>query len=119
MAGGPWAHLLVGSADAHGGADSPLAAASAYQASPATDQTSRRAQSGRGGGRSSRGGRGGRGGRGLQVIKECPICLDPMLPTERVEALPCGCSIFHSACIEGWLAKKRECPVCCFEVPTS
>ena len=69
----------------------------------------------RGGGRGGRGGRGG--GRGQDVvIRECPICLDPALKSERLEALPCGCSVFHSACIESWLRRRRECPVCRFEL---
>ena len=51
-------------------------------------------------------------------LDECAICLEPMRRQEHgLEALPCGCSVYHSACIQPCLAVKRECPSCRTPVP--
>ncbi|TNV76670.1 hypothetical protein FGO68_gene13543 [Halteria grandinella] len=41
----------------------------------------------------------------------CPICCDKF--TQEVLLLPCNIKhIYHPACIQGWLSKHKECPLC-------
>lgn len=42
----------------------------------------------------------------------CPICLSDFLEGEDIRALPgCGHS-FHKACIDLWLLRRADCPMC-------
>ena len=51
---------------------------------------------------------------GKSKEKECPICLDVMVFTNKsLKAFPCG-HIYHKKCADQWLEKKRTCPVCCY-----
>lgn len=43
---------------------------------------------------------------------ECPICIEEMQPGDEVRALPnCG-HAFHRSCIDLWLARRADCPMC-------
>lgn len=48
---------------------------------------------------------------------ECSICLDELVLGSPALRIPCG-HLFHEDCIEDWLKKSNECPVCRFELPT-
>ena len=41
----------------------------------------------------------------------CPICLEPYESGKYKRVLPCN-HVFHKKCIDKWLKKKMECPVC-------
>lgn len=52
----------------------------------------------------------------VQVIPEeqvdnCPVCMDEATGLNIVYTIPCKHK-FHSACINGWLQRKRDCPTC-------
>jgi hypothetical protein len=42
----------------------------------------------------------------------CVVCQDEIQEGERVRAIQKCSHIFHAACIEPWLLRKRECPLC-------
>lgn len=44
---------------------------------------------------------------------ECVICLEEM--SVGLSAITCG-HIFHERCIDMWLSKKYQCPICGTEV---
>jgi len=48
---------------------------------------------------------------------ECSICLDALVIGEPALRIPCG-HLFHEDCVEDWLKKSNECPVCRYELPT-
>lgn len=48
---------------------------------------------------------------------ECSICLSDLEAGKTALRLPCN-HCFHVDCIEDWLKKSNECPVCRFELPT-
>jgi len=41
----------------------------------------------------------------------CPICLEEFTPDAQIDILQCGHK-FHLTCLEEWLDKKDECPIC-------
>jgi len=42
----------------------------------------------------------------------CPICIGELLPGETVRSLP-GCGhMFHRSCIDLWLVRQADCPLC-------
>lgn len=44
---------------------------------------------------------------------ECPICLVKFIENETIMVLPCDPRhYFHVKCIQGWLEKNAECPIC-------
>ena len=43
--------------------------------------------------------------------KECPICLKKFEQDDELTCLPCEHE-FHSACVEAWLNKAANCPMC-------
>ena len=43
--------------------------------------------------------------------ESCNICLTEFDDGEKVRTLPCF-HLFHSTCIDNWLSRKPECPVC-------
>eukprot|EP00053_Salpingoeca_punica_P016588 m.157250 g.157250 ORF g.157250 m.157250 type:complete len:219 (+) comp17002_c1_seq4:3001-3657(+) len=43
--------------------------------------------------------------------KDCNICLDTFKENKNATSLPCG-HMFHTPCIETWLAESAICPVC-------
>ena len=45
------------------------------------------------------------------VVRNCSICLGPMRKKDNLRALKCG-HVFHADCIESWLKKSNECPIC-------
>lgn len=46
-------------------------------------------------------------------IDTCPICLVEYLPNDEVAELNCNDRhCFHSKCLESWLKRKLECPLC-------
>ena len=52
----------------------------------------------------------------VQVIPEeqvdnCPVCMEEATGLNIVYTIPCKHK-FHSACINGWLQRKRDCPTC-------
>ncbi|CAE8602268.1 unnamed protein product, partial [Polarella glacialis] len=48
---------------------------------------------------------------------ECSVCLDELVIGETALRVPCG-HLYHEDCIQGWLKKSNECPVCRWELPT-
>lgn len=42
---------------------------------------------------------------------DCRICITDYVDGEKVTTLPCG-HRYHKECIETWLMKKAECPIC-------
>jgi Tfp pilus assembly protein PilX len=48
--------------------------------------------------------------------RECAVCLEAFLAGDRCRVLP-GCGhAFHALCVDSWLRKSRQCPVCRAEV---
>ena len=43
--------------------------------------------------------------------KACSICLEDFENNDKAIFLPCF-HVFHSKCINDWLSKKDECPLC-------
>ncbi|KAF2360929.1 Zinc finger RING-type [Trinorchestia longiramus] len=43
--------------------------------------------------------------------EDCCICISAMVSSDKVKSLDCG-HFFHAKCINDWLNKKRECPLC-------
>jgi len=43
---------------------------------------------------------------------ECPICLTGVIAGETVRKLPGCCHVFHRSCIDLWLLRSSECPLC-------
>jgi hypothetical protein len=41
----------------------------------------------------------------------CSICLFDFAAGEEVRAMPCG-HVYHSSCIDLWLAQRADCPLC-------
>lgn len=46
-----------------------------------------------------------------EVDRDCPICLDELCIGDYVRTLECQ-HLFHGPCLETWLKKSSECPVC-------
>ncbi|XVE85911.1 hypothetical protein DITRI_Ditri17bG0129600 [Diplodiscus trichospermus] len=46
----------------------------------------------------------------------CVICLEELKVGSYASQMPCS-HMFHSNCIESWLKKKNNCPICRFEMP--
>jgi len=45
-------------------------------------------------------------------VKECPICINELEPGDSVRRLP-GCDhTFHRSCIDLWLLRRADCPLC-------
>ena len=42
---------------------------------------------------------------------ECPVCLDPILPSDSQLGLVCG-HVFHGECLAQWLSQQQNCPMC-------
>jgi len=43
---------------------------------------------------------------------ECSICLNELKPSDQVRCLPpCG-HLFHRSCIDLWLLRRADCPLC-------
>jgi len=50
---------------------------------------------------------------------ECPICLCDIQPGDAIRCLP-GCNhTFHRSCIDPWLVRRAECPLCKQQVGAS
>jgi len=50
------------------------------------------------------------------VQRDCPVCLENVEPGDCVRSLPrCG-HTFHRSCIDLWLVRSAECPLCKQEV---
>ncbi|XVE85908.1 hypothetical protein DITRI_Ditri17bG0129300 [Diplodiscus trichospermus] len=45
----------------------------------------------------------------------CAICLEELKVESYASQMPCS-HMFHSNCIEKWLKKKNNCPICRFEM---
>lgn len=48
-------------------------------------------------------------GKGREM---CAICLEPFSAPQLLRDLPHCCHTFHVDCIDTWLRKKADCPVC-------
>jgi hypothetical protein len=48
----------------------------------------------------------------------CTICLEPMQEGERVRAVKSCQHTFHAGCLEQWISRKAECPLCRVELPS-
>ncbi|KAH6836717.1 hypothetical protein C2S53_007374 [Perilla frutescens var. hirtella] len=48
----------------------------------------------------------------MMMVEECPICLSEFEEGETVKLIPyCG-HVFHSNCVDTWLALHVTCPLC-------
>lgn len=45
----------------------------------------------------------------------CAICLEPFASQDSVKCLPCT-HVYHGDCIDQWLTRKPNCPVCKREI---
>lgn len=43
---------------------------------------------------------------------ECAVCLNEFEDGETLRLLPICCHVFHTECIDAWLACRTTCPVC-------
>lgn len=43
---------------------------------------------------------------------ECSICLNCVEPNESVRRLPVCGHVFHKSCIDLWLLRSADCPLC-------
>ena len=50
-----------------------------------------------------------------EANRSCTICLEDFVVNEKVVALPC-LHYFHKKCIKKWMERKKECPICKFEL---
>ncbi|KAG9144282.1 hypothetical protein Leryth_016931 [Lithospermum erythrorhizon] len=53
--------------------------------------------------------------KGLKIGKgalECPVCLSEFEDDAILRVLPKCCHVFHTQCIDTWLASHVTCPVC-------
>uniref|UniRef100_A0A7S2NLE8 RING-type domain-containing protein n=1 Tax=Alexandrium andersonii TaxID=327968 RepID=A0A7S2NLE8_9DINO len=49
---------------------------------------------------------------GEEEPRECPICINDIQPGDNVRKLP-GCEhVFHRSCIDLWLLRRADCPLC-------
>ena len=49
----------------------------------------------------------------VQSMQECVICMDDFKESDEIAELKCDeRHYFHSKCLEGWLKRKLECPLC-------
>ena len=48
---------------------------------------------------------------GSSSSEQCMICLADFVPEEQVRRLPCG-HLYHCACIDEWLRRCTDCPLC-------
>mmetsp|Transcript_37844 Transcript_37844/g.72782 ORF Transcript_37844/g.72782 Transcript_37844/m.72782 type:complete len:286 (+) Transcript_37844:2-859(+) len=46
------------------------------------------------------------------IGESCPLCLEDMEHGDDIYALPRCQHAFHRACLQPWLAKKADCPLC-------
>jgi biotin synthase-related radical SAM superfamily protein len=44
-------------------------------------------------------------------LADCPICFKPYEDEEQVRVLDCE-HYYHQECVDAWLLKKNECPIC-------
>ena len=50
-------------------------------------------------------------------LEQCPICLDNIQEGDLISTLPCNKKhTFHTYCIEFWLIKNSNCPICRFSL---
>ncbi|CAG9322246.1 unnamed protein product [Blepharisma stoltei] len=45
----------------------------------------------------------------------CTICMEQIKKKEKVKTLPCM-HIFHPYCIDEWLSRSNQCPICKFQI---
>lgn len=50
----------------------------------------------------------------LRVGDFCVVCLCPFLMDQNVSCLDCN-HLLHHDCLEKWLTKKKNCPICRYE----
>jgi hypothetical protein len=48
----------------------------------------------------------------------CTICLEPMEEGSRVRSIVSCQHTFHAGCLEKWIGRKAECPLCRGELPS-
>lgn len=51
-------------------------------------------------------------GVGLAERCECPICINTFESGDRIRQLPTCRHIFHRSCIDLWLLRRADCPLC-------
>jgi len=51
--------------------------------------------------------------------EDCPICLCAFLPQEPLRKLPACGHVFHRSCVDLWLLRSTECPLCKVQVTSS
>ncbi|PKU62578.1 RING-H2 finger protein ATL2 [Dendrobium catenatum] len=54
----------------------------------------------------------GVGGEEKKDALECMICLSPFEEGEEVKQLPLCRHLFHASCIDLWINKHNNCPIC-------
>ena len=49
----------------------------------------------------------------VQAMQECVICMEEFKEQDEIAELKCDeRHYFHSKCLEDWLKRKLECPLC-------
>ncbi|CAG5091316.1 Oidioi.mRNA.OKI2018_I69.PAR.g12965.t1.cds [Oikopleura dioica] len=48
----------------------------------------------------------------------CPVCMDDMATNNEIRRLPC-LHVLHKGCIDPWLKKSKECPICKFDISSA
>mmetsp|Transcript_92090 Transcript_92090/g.182892 ORF Transcript_92090/g.182892 Transcript_92090/m.182892 type:complete len:131 (-) Transcript_92090:343-735(-) len=51
-------------------------------------------------------------GSSTWIGESCAFCLEDMQHGDEICALPRCQHVFHRACLQPWLAKKADCPLC-------
>mmetsp|Transcript_17895 Transcript_17895/g.32468 ORF Transcript_17895/g.32468 Transcript_17895/m.32468 type:complete len:314 (-) Transcript_17895:114-1055(-) len=51
------------------------------------------------------------------VLSKCMVCLESFKAGEEIRILPC-LHRFHKGCVDEWLARSAECPICKFNITT-
>ena len=49
------------------------------------------------------------------ILSECSICLENYNKGDKISILSCG-HYYHSECLNRWIEKKEECPLCRIEI---
>jgi E3 ubiquitin-protein ligase DOA10 len=53
--------------------------------------------------------------RGEEAFQNCLVCLSEYEKGDEVRTMPC-LHYFHKDCIDKWLGKSNNCPICKFDI---
>lgn len=57
----------------------------------------------------------------IEVLSEsqstnCAVCMENFSKGDSTKKMPCN-HVFHTLCLDGWLAEQKTCPTCRHELP--